>query len=312
MSFSSDLKVELNSIKTSDTSSAFIEFFGMLKFRGNILLKKDQEKNRIFLTVATGNPTVARRIHYLLKEIKHASVETSYRVNPYLSNSKSYLLKVSFIKSKLKIPYISDGDLFSWDPYNLIRNDSAYFSDFLRGVFFVGGYVVDPKNSYHFEILEKDGVENITQMKKILYNVLRIKAGITEHKKGMKLYLKKSDDIISVIELMGSKIQLGKFERIVEQRKVKSNVNRSINFTLANAKKIGQSSAEQIDAIIRLKKTNSFSYLENELKELCELRMNNEDLSLAELGQILSKPLTKSAVYNRMKKIIKISFELES
>jgi DNA-binding protein WhiA len=88
-------------------------------------------------------------------------------------------------------------------------------------------------------------------------------------------------------------------------------VNRSINFTLANAKKIGQSSANQIDAISKIKEKNAFSHLEKDLKELCELRMNNEDLSLAELGQMLSKPLTKSAVYNRMKKIIRISDELE-
>ena len=57
--------------------------------------------------------------------------------------------------------------------------------------FFVSGYIVDPKNSYHLEILEKDSRENIEEIKKILNNILRIKAGITEHKKGMKLYLKK-------------------------------------------------------------------------------------------------------------------------
>ncbi len=311
MSFSSDLKAELNGIKTSDQISAFVEFFGMLKFRGSMLLKKENETNRVFFIISTGNSIVARRVHYLLKEIKHASVETSYTINPYLSNSKSYQVKISFIKSRLNIPFLEKGELFSWNPYDLIRNDSGYFSDFLRGVFFVAGYIVDPKNSYHFEILEKDGSENINIIRKIMYNTLRVKAGITEHKKGMKLYLKKSNDIISMLELMGSKVQLDKYERIVEQRKVKSNVNRSINFTLANAKKIGQSSANQIDAIIKIKEKNAFSHFEKDLKELCELRMNNEDLSLAELGQMLSKPLTKSAVYNRMKKIIKISDELE-
>ena len=311
MSFSSDLKTELNSVKTSDQVSAFVEFFGMLKFRGSMLLKKEQERNRVFFVISTGNPTVARRVHYLLKEIKHASVETSYTINSYLSNSKSYQIKISFIKSKLQIPFLEKIEIFNWDPYDLIRNDSAYFSEFLRGVFFVSGYIVDPKNAYHLEILEKDGSENIEKIRKIMYNIMRVKAGITEHKKGMKLYLKKSNDIISMLELMGSKVQLEKYERIVGQRKVKSNVNRSINFTLANAKKIGQSSANQIDAIINIREKGAYLYLEKELRELCELRMNNEDLSLAELGQLLSKPLTKSAVYNRMKKIIKIFEELE-
>ncbi|HPF16169.1 MAG TPA: DNA-binding protein WhiA [Thermotogota bacterium] len=311
MSFSSDLKAELNAIKPSDDCSAFVEFFGMLKFRGSMLLKKEQELNRVFFIISTGNPTVARRVHHLLKEIKHASIQTSYTINPYLSNSKSYQITISFIKSKLHIPFLEKGGIFHWNPYDLIRNDSAYFSEFLRGVFFVSGYIVDPKNAYHFEILEKDGSQNIEKIRKIMYNILRVKAGITEHKKGMKLYLKKSNDIISMLELMGSKVQLEKYERIVDQRKVKSNVNRSINFTLANAKKIGQSSASQIDAIMKIKKKSSFSLLEKELWELCELRMNNEDLSLAELGQLLTKPLTKSAVYNRMKKIIKISDELE-
>src|SRR6056297_2297912 len=167
LSFSSDLKAELNGIKTSDQISAFVEFFGMLKFRGSMLLKKEHETNRVFFIISTGNSIVARRVHYLLKEIKHASVETSYTINPYLSNSKSYQVKISFIKSKLQIPFLEKIEIFNWDPYDLIRNDSAYFSEFLRGVFFVSGYMVGPKNGYHFEILEKDGFENINNIRSI-------------------------------------------------------------------------------------------------------------------------------------------------
>jgi DNA-binding protein WhiA len=311
LSFSSDLKAELNSIHIADPLSAFIEFFGMLKFRGSILLRKVHESNRIYYLISTGNPTVARRAHYLLRSIPNTTIETSYRINPYLSNSKSYLLKIGFIKIQMVFPFLKGIDVYSWDPYPIIRNDSAYFSDFIRGVFFVAGYIVDPKNSYHFEILEKDGNENIDEIRKIMNNILRIKAGITEHKKGMKLYLKKSSDIISVLELMGSKIQLEKFENIVGQRQIKSNVNRSINFTIANAKKIGKSSVVQIEAISKIKDRTEFEYLEKELKEICELRLNNEDLSLAEMGQQLSVPLSKSAIYNRMKKIIKLAEEME-
>jgi len=311
LSFSSDLKTELNAVQITDPISAFIEFFGMLKFRGSILLKKVHESNRIYYLISTGNPTVARRTYYLLRNIPNTTIETSYRINPYLSNSKSYLLKIGFLKIQEVFPFLKGMDVYSWDPYPIIRNDSAYFSDFIRGVFFVSGYIVDPKNSYHFEILEKDGSENIGEIRIILNNILRIKAGITEHKKGMKLYLKKSSDIISMLELMGSKVQLEKFEMIVDQRHIKSNVNRSINFTIANAKKIGKSSAIQIEAITRIRDRIGFEHLENEMREICELRLNNEDLSLAEMGQQLSAPLSKSAVYNRMKKIIKMAEEME-
>jgi DNA-binding protein WhiA len=311
LSFSSDLKTELNAIQITDPTSAFIEFFGMLKFRGSILIKKVHESNRIYYLISTGNPTVARRTYYLLRNIPNTTIETSYRINTYLNNSKSYLLKIGFLKIQEVFPFLKGQDVYSWDPYPIIRNDSAYFSDYLRGVFFVSGYIVDPKNSYHLEILEKDSRENIEEIKKILNNILRIKAGITEHKKGMKLYLKKSSDIISMLELMGSKIQLEKFEKIVGQRHIKSNVNRSINFTIANAKKIGKSSAVQIEAMTRIKERIGLDHLEKELREICDLRLNNEDLSLAEMGQLLTVPLSKSAVYNRMKKIIKIADEME-
>ena len=76
-------------------------------------------------------------------------------------------------------------------------------------------------------------------------------------------------------------------------------------------KKIGKSSAVQIEAMTRIKERIGLDHLEKELREICDLRLNNEDLSLAEMGQLLTVPLSKSAVYNRMKKIIKIADEME-
>jgi len=311
MSFSSDLKVELNTLKINDNTSAFLELFGMLKMRGSVLLQKINGENRSFFLLSTGNPTVARRAHYLIDDLPNHSVETKYRINPYLTNSRTYQLKIELNSIKNAIPELKGRDILSLNIFPYIKEDPVYFSDFLRGVFFVAGYIVDPKTAYHFEILEKDTRENILQIKKALNNNFRIKAGITEHKKGTKLYVKRSNDIIALMEIMGSGNLIKKYEQIVSQRMVKSNVNRSINFTIANAKKIGKSSAKQIEAIEKLMRQRNFEKIEPELKEICRLRLNNEDLSLAELGSLLSNPLSKSAVYNRMKRIIKLSKESE-
>lgn len=51
--------------------------------------------------------------------------------------------------------------------------------------------------------------------------------------------------------------------------------------------------------------------LPEELKRIAYMRLENEDLSLTEIGQLFDPPLTKSMVYNKIKKITKIAEEFD-
>lgn len=41
------------------------------------------------------------------------------------------------------------------------------------------------------------------------------------------------------------------------------------------------------------------------------IRINNEDMTLSEMGQKMKKQLSKSAVYNRLKKLMKMAEDVE-
>ena len=87
-------------------------------------------------------------------------------------------------------------------------------------------------------------------------------------------------------------------------------VNRLVNCQTANLNKILNASVEQIDAIRKLKQSNKFNKLDDNLKEIANLRLEYPDISLTELGKKLKEQIGKSGVNYRIKKIIKIAEDL--
>ena len=68
---------------------------------------------------------------------------------------------------------------------------------------------------------------------------------------------------------------------------------------------------QQIEAIKKLKEQGKFGKLNDNLKEIANLRLKNPDISYEELGNMLKNPVGKSGVNYRLKKIIEIAQEGE-
>ena len=88
---------------------------------------------------------------------------------------------------------------------------------------------------------------------------------------------------------------------------MRGKVNRLVNCESANLTKTLNASIEQIDAIKKLQKNKKFNMLDENLKEIANLRLENPDLPLSELGKKLRNPVGKSGVNYRLKKIIEIA-----
>jgi DNA-binding protein WhiA len=80
-----------------------------------------------------------------------------------------------------------------------------------------------------------------------------------------------------------------------------------LNFESANLDKTIDAAAKQTEAILHIKNTVGFSYLSSELREIAELRLENPDMSLRELGECLSEPISRSGVNHRLKKLCSIA-----
>ena len=110
---------------------------------------------------------------------------------------------------------------------------------------------------------------------------------------------------------MGASKGVLKFEEIRIQREMRGKVNRIVNCETANLNKTINAAVQQIEAIKKLKEQGKFGKLNDNLKEIANLRLKNPDISYEELGNMLKNPVGKSGVNYRLKKIIEIAQEGE-
>ena len=123
------------------------------------------------------------------------------------------------------------------------------------------------------------------------------------------IYLKEGEEISKFLALIGANKAVMQFEDIRIQREMRGKVNRLVNCETANLNKTINASIEQIAAIRKLQETGKFNKLNDNLKEIAVLRLENPDMALIELGKLLKKPVGKSGVNYRLKKIIDIANE---
>ena len=57
----------------------------------------------------------------------------------------------------------------------------------------------------------------------------------------------------------------------------------------------------------KLKKSKKFEQLEQNLKEIAEIRLMNPNANLTQIGKMLKEPIGKSGVNYRLKKIVELA-----
>ena len=280
MSFSTELKEEISKTENlADKKSVEYELIGYL-ISNHINIEKDDIK---FTT------------------------ENEYNINRFsrlLSNLQINDYKIS-IQGKIFSIIFKEKELEKLDKINLKDVSQEEAKWIIRGAYLGGGSINNPENTYHLElsIAKKEDVEEIIKMLKYF----DIKGNIINKKKGYSIYLKDGEEISKFLALLGAHKSVIKFEEIRVQREMNNKINRIVNCETANLNKTINASIEQIEAIRKLKKTKEFDKLDEPLKEIANLRLENPNLSLIELGKMLKTPIGKSGVNYRLKKIMEIA-----
>ena len=120
-----------------------------------------------------------------------------------------------------------------------------------------------------------------------------------EKKIGYALYTKDGDEISKFLALIGANSSVLKFEEVRVYRDIRNNVNRKVNCETANLNKTLNAALKQIENIKYLKQIGQFDKMPEQLQEIANLRLENPEASLVEIGQMLSKPIGKSGVNHR-------------
>ncbi|MBR0491460.1 MAG: DNA-binding protein WhiA [Clostridia bacterium] len=289
MSFSKDLKQELSKL--------------------NNLAKKDQVKQELIGYLISSNTSVDNK-----ENVRYAT-ENEYNINRFsklLKNmnvdfkiemeGKTFVIKFNLKESK--IVTIENSEIFQKE--NNLQEEQK--KALIRGVFLGSGSINNPENKYHLEITfsNKENLNNILQLLKEFGISFKPLNSSKKH----SIYIKEGEEISNFLALIGANSSVLKFEDIRIQREMRGKVNRLVNCKSANLNKTINASVEQINAIKKLQANKKFNKLDDNLKEIAKLRLENPDMPLSELGKLLSNPVGKSGVNYRLKKIIEIANEL--
>jgi len=305
MSFAEKIKEELCSLEISDKYEAISELMGFIKSKGTLRIKD----NGIYLVISLSSISGLKRLYKITKFLNIKVFETQVIEKIKLNHTKGGEL----IYDYARVENFLNSHSFMIRNDNLpefLKNDPVYFGNFLRGLFISGGSLVDPKKEYHLEITLDTDNEFIENLLDTLMKTFNIHAKLIKLGKKYKVYIKSSSDIKEFLSIIGSMKYFMALAQTIEMKKIRGNVTRTLNFLSANANKSAQAMVKQVNAINYIKNIGGYYLLRDDLQKLADLRLNNEDKSLKELGEMFDPPISKSSIYNKFKKIFKIAEEL--
>lgn len=306
MSFSSNVKNEIISKKYTSEASALSELGAIVCFGGK-LRKTDGEYS---LSFVTENPRIARRIYSLLKGTLTVNSHIKIRKNAQSAFYDVVVENEFDIEHIFKRLYLIEKD-DTMDSFIHYHIDAKLVStpegsrSYVRGAFLAGGSVMNPQKNYHLEFTTSHFrlADEFMQ----LLDGMGISAKLVMRKSKCVMYYKNSEDIADVLTVIGSVNSLMEYHNAKIVKEMRNHVNRTVNCENANLNKTVNASFEQVKCIQKLIDSGKFNSLPENLKEIATLRMQYREHSLLELGQMLSKPLGKSGVNHRLRKIMEIA-----
>ena len=311
MSFSSTAKNELARIKTEGRCCNRAELSGIIRVSGAL---EFGGKNMMNLRVVTENPAVARLIFVFLKKLYQLNTELIMKENKVLNKHHSYEMFIENANALLTDLSIlkMEGDAYLLNddlPLDILKKNCCKKA-YLRGIFLGGGSLSAPEKSYHLELITHNEfyAEQLVMFINDLYD---LGAKVTARKKNYIVYIKESEKIVDFLNVIGAHQTLLEYENIRILKQMRNNVNRVVNCETANLTKTADAAFEHIHAIESIIEIVGLYYLPDLLREIAEVRLENPEATLKELGEMLTPTIGKSGVNHRLKKIIEISDQIK-
>ncbi len=299
MSFSYTVKEEI--IQSNSGKSEYeAMLLGMLMYSKSfsceqILLQTENDKAAECFSLLLGQ---------VLKDTDAVTIQTVSR------NKRSPLYLISIDKAQDREAVI---DYFKLNPHSnngyfplksVVKK--KHFGAFTAGAFLSCGSVSDPLKEYHLEFVIPDLMLCNTLGEVFLE--LGITAKQTERKKSYVVYLKESENIEDALTFMGAPKSSLEIMNVKILKNVRNKINRAVNCDSANIEKTIKASEKQIEAIEKIEKNSGLDSLPDDLIEIAQLRRENPDWSLKELGASLSEPISRSGANHRMNRILTLAF----
>ena len=287
MSFSYEVKEELAKHMGSARHCQMAELAAMLHFCGQY--GRDAE-GAFTIGFQVENPIVVKKCFTLLK--KTFSIDTDATID----------------EAKMNELYRKFGDL--QEPADeLLLKSTCCRRAFIRGAFLAIGSISAPEKGYHLEFVTANE-KKAKQLQSVIQS-FDIDAKIVLRKKYHVLYMKESEAIVDLLNVMEAHIALMKLENLRILKELRNTVNRRVNCETANINKTLDSSRKQQEDIRLLQEKYGLENLPKGLQQIARIRLEEPEASLKELGEMLEPPIGKSGVNHRLRKLSEMADKLK-
>ena len=179
---------------------------------------------------------------------------------------------------------------------------------YLRGAFLACGWISQPEKAYHFEFAAPDE----EQAKTLQELIARwdVRARISARKSQQIVYVKKSEDVETLLGVLGASSALLTFENVRIMKGLRNDLNRQMICDDFNTDKTVRAAAQQLDDIAVVEKYLGLGKLPASLRQAAEARIASPDATLSQLGELMDPPAAKSAVNKRIRRLGELAQKL--
>ncbi|MTB64995.1 DNA-binding protein WhiA [Streptococcus sp. zg-86] len=303
MSFSVQVKEEIISHGQVEKS----ELAAMIKLSGSLGLAS----TGLTLSISSENAKIARHLYEMLYHFYEVKAEIRHHQKTNLRKNRVYTVFLEEeVNAILDDLYLADSffGLETGIAPAILENDS-WSQSYLRGAFLASGSVKDPETGkYQLEIasIYEDHAHDLAN----LLQKFLLDGKVIERSKGSITYLQRAEDIMDFLLIVGAEEAKTEFENVKLLRETRNDLNRAINAEAANIARTVTASMKTINNISKIIESIGLDQLPSDLQEVAQLRIQHPDYSIQQLADSLSKPITKSGLNHRLRKINKIADEL--
>ena len=275
MSFSQETKQELSKINNlANKEQVKYELIGYLVSVNTSVEKKST------IRYATENEYNINRFSKLLNNLNiDYKIDIEGKIFVIKFNIKNKVLNLNeLIKNESNT--LNETNLSNIKSLNIINSEilvenlnEEQKKSLIRGVFLGSGSINNPERKYHLEIVFSN-----EEYQEILLHILKsFNFNFKKLKRNNKpsIYIKDGEEISNFLALVGANKSVLQFEDIRVKKEMKGKVNRLVNCKTANLNKTINASIEQIEAIKKLQSKKIFNKLDDNLKEIAILRLEN-------------------------------------
>ncbi len=281
MSFTADVKQEI-SLRELSGNEERAALSALIQMTSSLLITH----GGLGLLIKTENGPVSRAIYRMVRERYQVEIIPSVKRRMNLKKNLIYELRLQGdVRSILEDLGIYSLQGLRDVPLRSIVRTDAYARAYLAGAFMAEGSVNSPATSnYHLEI--KAANPRHAAFLCELMERFSIDAREVERRGRQVVYIKSAEKIADFLRAVEASENLMRFEDMRISRDMSNSIQRLNNVEIANELKSFNAAKNQLEDIAVLQKYGRLRDLDEKLKDIAQLRLEDPEASLSELSEI--------------------------